>query len=210
MCADVRPAAKWKTISHSRVNLSATEFLQTAVLHTVKIMKVITYKTCLLTDCSVYRNLSSINNRHISRDLLLSKKHPLSPSVKPIKLWHHSSGPALTDCSHLVETADQLRLQVHWYGWVYEHVCAANSKIFKVSPMANVFKQELWLPQATVTPSVVGAGFSSGGKNTNHHDKQSLESRLISDLQHVLRPCITLTEQLVNLNMGDHVTTLYS
>lgn len=38
-------------------------------------------------------------------------KISLSPSFQPIKLRLHSSGPALTNCSHLVESADQLRLR---------------------------------------------------------------------------------------------------
>lgn len=41
-----------------------------------------------------------------------------------------------------------------------------NSKIFKVLPLANLFKQELRLLSAAVTPSVVGAGFVWGKEKT--------------------------------------------
>ena len=73
--------------------------------------RVILYKNMFAYWLAVYWNLSSINSHSINRNLLLSKNNYYPPSVKPIKLQLHSCGPALTDCSHLVETVGQLRLR---------------------------------------------------------------------------------------------------
>ena len=133
---------------------------------------VITYKK--LFALWLYTHLSSVNNCNVSRNLLLRKVLiiPPPPPVKPTQLWPHSSGPALTGRSHLVEPAEQLGLRnidMDDFMNTSEQSSVKYSRFHRRLICLN----RSWSPPGCSESICCGGRFHLGGKSTNHHNIHS-------------------------------------